>query len=158
MFILQIKKVLRAIGVFLLALVICGAITLLTGCKHTEYVTVPEYHTDTLYQSKVQKDSVYLRDSIYVHEYAKGDTIFLESRKWLTKYVEKLRTDTIYQSKVDSVPVPYPVTEYVEKSLSWWQKFRLGIGNIVLIGIGIYFLIVIFKYRGKFLSILHGGT
>lgn len=109
----------------IVALVLCG---LFTSCTTTKYVTVPEYHTDTLIQTKVQKDSVYLHDSTIVA--MAGDTVRIE--KWHTKYVEHLFHDTTYLSKTDTVPQPYPVTEYVEKELTWWQQTRLHIANILL--------------------------
>ena len=101
---------------------------LMSGCKQTEYVYIPTHSTDTLYVNKVQRDSIKVHDSIYVHEWTKGDTIFMESRKWLTKYVEKEVHDTVYQSKVDSVPVPYPVPQYIEKELTWWQRTKMKAG------------------------------
>ena len=105
---------------------------LLSGCTTTRYVTVPETHNDTVQITKHQRDSIWLHDSIHVKEYQKGDTVFVESRKWLTKYVERERRDTIYKSRVDSVGVPYPVEVKVPAELSWWQQLRLWLGNITL--------------------------
>ena len=102
---------------------------MMTGCKTTEYVPVPEYHTDTIYQSKVVHDSIYQHDSTYIKE--KGDSVYIE--RWHTKYVLKEKTDMLYESRVDSIPVPYEVVKEVEveKSLSWWQSARMHIGGIV---------------------------
>ena len=102
---------------------------MMTGCKTTEYVPVPEYHTDTIYQSKVVHDSIYQHDSTFIKE--KGDSVYIE--RWHTKYVLKEKTDTLYESRVDSIPVPYEVVKEVEveKSLSWWQSARMHIGGIV---------------------------
>lgn len=117
------------------------AILLFTSsCTTTRYVPVIEYHTDTLIQTKVLKDSVFLHDSISIKE--KGDTVLIE--KWHTKYVKKQVHDTTYISKMDTVPQPYPVPEYVEKELSWWQRFRMNAGGIALgllavcVGYGIF--------------------
>jgi hypothetical protein len=57
------------------------------------------------------------------------------------KYVEKLI--------VDSVPVPYEVKviEYRDKQLTWWQKTRIAIGDIVLFALAggiVAFIIKIF--------------
>ena len=99
---------------------------LLTGCTTTKYVTVPEYHTDTLIIQKHQRDSVWLHDSISIKE--KGDTVRIE--KWHTKYVEKQVHDTTYISKTDTVPVPYPVEtiKEVAQPLAWWQKTLMWLG------------------------------
>lgn len=112
---------------------------LLTGCKTVEYVPVIEHRTDTTFITKWQRDSVWLHDSIRIAE--KGDSIIIE--RWHTKYMEKLRYDTLYQSKTDSIPVPYPVTEYVEKSLSWWQRTQMYAGDLLLIG-----LLILLGYSG----------
>ena len=71
----------------------------------------------------MRRDSVYIRDSIYVWE--KGDTV--------TKYVERVRyqyklqtdtlykyrslRDTVYMERCDSIRVEKPV--YIEKPRRW---------------------------------------
>ena len=116
----------------IVALFLITAVLILGSCTTTRYVTVPEIHTDTLIQNTVQKDSVFLHDSIYHME--KGDTVLIE--RWHTKYRERLVHDTLYQHRVDTIAKPYPVPEYVEKKLSWWQRLRLHLGNIMLVLIG----------------------
>ena len=124
----------------LIVMIVLSLVLILTSCKHTEYVTVEKVRTDTTYISKLQRDSVWLHDSIHVSE--KGDTVKIE--KWHTKYIEKQVHDTLYKAKVDSVPVPYPVPKYIEKNLTWWQQTRIHIANILLylLGFGLLFMIV----------------
>ena len=117
----------------------------LAGCKQTEYVTVEKVRTDTTYITKLQRDSVWLHDSIMVSE--KGDTIRIE--KWHTKYVERIRHDTLYQATHDTIPQPYPVTQYVEKPLSKIQKAFIGIGILSLMVVIIF---VVWKLK-KFLPL-----
>ena len=118
---------------------------MMVGCKTTEYVPVPEYHTDTIYQSKVVHDSIYQHDSTFIKE--KGDSVYIE--RWHTKYVLKELTDTLYESRVDSIPVPYEVVKEVEveKSLSWWQAMRMHIGGIVVWLLLILAIYGILKWR-----------
>lgn len=123
------------------------AVWLLGSCTTTEYVTVPEVHTDTLMVTQHSRDSIYVHDSIWVSEQQRGDTILLTTTKWLTKYVERLSHDTIYKSKTDSVPQPYPVEVKVPADLSWWQTFRLHVGDIALIAFGILALLGIARWR-----------
>ena len=130
----------------IVALFLTTAVLILGSCTTTRYVTVPEIHTDTLIQNTVQKDSVFLHDSIYQKE--KGDTILIE--KWHTKYRERLVHDTLYQHRVDTIAKPYPVPEYVEKKLSWWQRLRLHLGNIMLVLIGAAVLYAAAKLYLKF--------
>lgn len=111
---------------------------LFIGCKTIEYVPVEKVKIE--YRDKIEKDSIYVNDSIYIHE--KGDTVYFE--KWHTKYIERLRVDSIV--KVDSIPVPYEVEKIVkvEKSLSWWQKLRINLGGVfvALIGAGGVYLFI----------------
>lgn len=118
---------------------------LMCSCKSVEYVPVVQYetHHDYIYLTKVQRDSVWLHDSIHVSE--KGDTIKIE--KWHTKYIEKQVHDTTYVAKHDSIPVPYEVEKLVEKKLSKWQMLRMTVGDAVLmiiVGVLVFFLVRLF--------------
>jgi hypothetical protein len=118
------------IAAFIIAMIVCS---FFTSCKSIEYVPIIEHHTDTLIKTNVQRDSVYVHDSVTVTQ--KGDTVKIE--KWHTKYVEKQVHDTTYVSKIDSIPTPYPVEVKVEKQLTWWQQTRLHLANILLWLVGI---------------------
>jgi hypothetical protein len=103
---------------------------LMCSCKTIEYVPVveKEVHHDSIYFTKVQRDSVWLHDSIAVKE--KGDTVRIE--KWHTKYREKQVHDTTYVAKIDSIPVPYEVIKEVPAKLSKTQKGLILIGIMTL--------------------------
>jgi hypothetical protein len=113
------------IAAFIIAMIVCS---FFSSCKSVEYVPVIEHHTDTLIKTNVQRDSVYVHDSVTVTQ--KGDTVLMD--RWHTKYVEKQVHDTTYVSKIDSIPTPYPVEVKVEKQLTWWQQTRLHLANILL--------------------------
>ena len=115
------------------------------GCTKSEYITVERVTHDTTYVAKHQRDSIWLHDSIRVSE--KGDTIRIE--KWHTKFIENVSHDTTYVATHDTIPQPYPVTEYVEKPLGWWQKFLIWIGIIALM---VVIVIVVWKLK-RFLPI-----
>ena len=116
------------------------ALAMLSSCTTTKYVPVIEHKTDTLIKTQHQRDSIWLHDSIHVSE--KGDTIKIE--KWHTKYVEKEVHDTTYIAKTDSIPQPYPVTEYVEKPLSTPQNGLMGIGILAILA-----LVVLIAFKLK---------
>ena len=108
------------------------ALAVLTGCKTVEYVpvTVVEHKTDSIYFTQVQRDSIWMHDSISIKE--KGDTVRIE--KWHTKYIEKQVHDTTYVAKHDSLPVPYEVIKEVEKPLTKTQKGLIWFGLLSFIG------------------------
>ena len=98
----------------------------LVGCRTQERV-VEVVRTDTLIQTKVERDSVYVesekRDSVYVQ--VNGDTVKVE--RWHTEWRDRWRDrgvhDTLYVSKHDTSKVKEVVTKAgAEKKLSWWQR------------------------------------
>ena len=106
----------------------------LTGCKGTrQIVERPVYIHDTSEVVSVQKDSVFVHDSVYV--YKNGDTLYIT--KWLTKSVTKIQHDTVRE--VQEIPVEVVKTEVrvVEKPLKWWQKTLQFLGLLVVVaGLG----------------------
>ena len=72
---------------------------LVTSCGAARKQVETIYLRDTTYISKVQVDSVFRRDSVFVKE--KNDTIYIYKEKVRDRY--RLLRDTIYQHKVDSV-------------------------------------------------------
>lgn len=104
------------------------------SCRTVKYVPVETVKVDTTYINKLQRDSIYMLDSVYVKE--KGDTVLIEKYKYL--YRDKLVRDTLYIAKTDSIQVPYPV----EKELTKWQQFRMNFGGWVIMIMVIIILIV----------------
>lgn len=136
----KVKNIIIEFCAWLLVGVLAGFIIFfLSGCTTTEYVTVEKVRTDTVYKSKVQCDSVWLHDSIHIRE--KDDTVTVE--RWHTEWRERLLFDTLLIATHDTIPQPYPVIKEVEKSLSWWQRLRLYLGDGVLV-----FLLVVAAYYG----------
>ena len=126
------KDFIKFEGVLLVILVVL--ICLFASCTKTEYITVEKVRNDTVWQNHTKHDSICVHDSIRVMD--KGDTVRIE--KWHTKYVESIRHDTVYKARTDSVPVPYPVTKYVEKNLSWMQKTLMGVGILSLMALIVF--------------------
>ena len=123
----------RNMNRFFLSLFSAMVLLLLTGCRTTRYVEVERVRTDTAYVSKIQRDSVWLHDSVMVERFLRGDTVFELRDRWHVKYVERVRTDTVYRQRAEIIPKPYPVE--VERRLSWWQRLRLWLGNVALVAL-----------------------
>lgn len=116
-------------------LVVLFVLCLLMGCRQTRYVPVETVVTDTTYINKVHRDSIYQRDSIYVHDL--GDTVTIYRDRYV--YRDKWRTDTLYVNRTDSIRVPYPV----EKELTRWERFRLDVGGYAIFTVITVVLIVV---------------
>ena len=62
------------------------SLLLLTGCRSVKYVPVETVRIDTVYQSKIEKDSIRIHDSIYVKEWQNGDTIYKDRDNIVAKH------------------------------------------------------------------------
>lgn len=118
-------------------------VIMLAGCKSVEYIE--KVRTDTTYITKQQRDSIWLHDLLYTHEYQRGDTVYLERTKYVTKYRERLRVDTFYKAKTDTLIVE----KVVEKNTiqSWWQRLKENVGGIALFAAFVALLIWIWRKK-----------
>ena len=93
-------------------------------------------HTQTNSQ---QHDSTYHRDSIYIREYIRGDTVYLD--RWRDRYRDRIitRTDTIYQDR--EIVIQLPPERYVPRAVRWLA----WIGGIAIL---VFLLLVFLKIRG----------
>ena len=121
--------------VILLTLAICSS------CRSVKYVPVETVRVDSLYLTIHERDSIHIKDSIYIRE--KGDTVFVE--RWRTQYRDRGRTDTLYVDRVREVQVPYPV----EKELTWWQEVKINFGDFSLVIIFVLLFIIIWMIKKK---------
>ena len=136
------KSFIRSVAILItviIGMIICA---LFSSCTTTKYVPVIEHKTDTLIQTNLQRDSIYVHDSITVSQ--QGDTVRIE--KWHTKYVEREVHDTLYQAVHDSIPQPYPVIKEVPAELTWWQHFRISLANILLWVVGIVAVVTLVRW------------
>jgi hypothetical protein len=140
----------------LLFIIMC---VLVTGCASTRLVTVPQQHTEHHWHtdSVRERDSVHTESNTIIRELDSaamaryGIQLKNAERAWLVQSREmemrlrELEHMTASRDTMrDSIPVPYPVEKRVPADLTWWQEFRLHLGNIalMLLGIGIVVLIV----------------
>lgn len=101
------------------AIIILVAILAMFSCRSVRYVPVETVKHDSVIINKIQHDSIYSRDSVYLER--ANDTVFLYKYKYLYKY--KNLTDTMYVTRRDSIQVPYPVevvkTKYRVPGVLW---------------------------------------
>ena len=88
----------------------------LCGCR-TEYIPIESVRYDSVMIEKLMRDSVFVRDSVYLKE--KGDTIYKYKDRFV--YVYKNRVDTFFAEKIREKEVPVPV----ERKLSWWEVVKM---------------------------------
>lgn len=143
------------IAYILCAIIITCLVYMLCSCS-TKYVAVPEYHyenhhtTDTI----IQRDSILKENNTVIREadstmlaelgikIKNGERAILVLRQELERVLSEQREavhDTIIRT--DSIRVPYPV----EKKLTYWQKFQIKAGTVVLflaVAVGLYWILL----------------
>ena len=80
----------------------------------TEYVTQEVHHRDT----------VITRDSVYIREWVKGDTVFVD--RFRDRYVYRDRWRDSIRVQVDSFAFETIKEVQVEKPLSWGKRAKIG--------------------------------
>jgi hypothetical protein len=137
---------------------------MLTSCgTKNVYVPVDRVHTETvtLKDTVVDVKLEYIRDSVtvpdstsylsnrYAYSWAamKGGLLTHSLGTWQASI--PVEVQYIDRTITDSVPLPYEVKvyEYREKSLSWWQRARMTIGDISIILIIVIAGYFIFKKK-----------
>ena len=118
----------------ILSLALC---IIVVGCKTTtKIVEVPiekvVTKTDSIYITKVKVDSLFEKDSIYINTYVKGDTIYRDNYRFISRWRDRVKLDTIYKTHTDTIKVEKAITIEVEKPLSWWQKVKQDVGGIAM--------------------------
>ena len=107
----------------------------LIGCSRVNYYPVENYQRDSIYIKQFERDSVYFRDSVYVH--TKADTVFLNRVQY--KYREMVIRDTVRLVKCDTTTV----VREVPREFTQLQTLKMNIGTGVLWAIPILLLLFI---------------
>lgn len=118
-------------------------LVLLCACTETVYVPV----TRTEYRDVVRRDSVQVRDSIFIREQLRGDTVFITQvrDRWRERVTDV--HDTMIVQRTDTISVPVVRTEYVEKPL---PRFVRG----CVAGFWVLLLITVLRWRKVLAALL----
>ena len=102
------------------------------GCRSAKQAAqlVREVHTDTLYLSNVQYDSIFVfKDKLTDRT---KDTVYIKDS--ILEYRYRLLRDTIYKTRVDSIPVIREVEVVREvRHIPWYAKLLSWIGALALL-------------------------
>ena len=111
-------------------------------CSCTKKIYVPVESVRTEYIDRMQRDSIYVLDSVRIVE--RNDTIFHTKYKTTFKY-RNVR-DSIYLK--DTIREPYAVEKIVkvEKQLSWYQNICIK-GFSFLLGALLGFLLYLLRKK-----------
>lgn len=94
-----------------------GLSLLFGGCKTVEQeTTLTKVDTVRIYSQ--HKDSVVYRDSVFVHLYERGDTVYHVTERWNVRYNDRVAVDTVYKVR----EVAQQSKEVAEKKEPWYEK------------------------------------
>lgn len=121
-----------------LVLLVC---VVMVGCRTLPEPVAVRVERDSIYLSRVERDSVFVRDSVTIRE--KGDTVYRD--RWRVEYRERVLRDTAYIERNDTIT---NVVE-VEKALTWWERTRMAAGDVALLALGVLLIYMILRYGTK---------
>ena len=112
------KGIFNGCGFLLAAWAVIIAICLMfCGCKTVERENIVT-KTDTVRIYSQHKDSVVYRDSVFVHLYEKGDTVYSITERWNVRYNDRVRVDTVYKVR----EVAQQSKDVTEKKEPWYER------------------------------------
>jgi hypothetical protein len=94
------------------------------ACTTTKYVPVESVKVDSVYVAKAQRDSIFVRDSVYVA--VKADTVFFSRVQY--RYRDRILRDTVCVLSIDTIS---KIVE-VEKRLTFWQQKKMQFGTVAM--------------------------
>lgn len=141
------KNLLYFLLAFLLAS--CATSKPVQTSERTETDRTYSAHLDSLLRASMARDSIVVRDSVYVFQ--KGDTVTQYVEKWRYRYRTNTDTiykvtllcDTVYMERTRDVEVEKPV--YVEKKVPWYDRGAIWIGRLAVVIICIWLLFCYLK-------------
>ena len=124
----------RASRMIFKGIMCCALISSLVGCKSIEVVSSSEVQD---VQKLWSVDTVVIRDSIYIREVMRGDTVYLTRTEWRDRWRTQLVHDTIIHTDSIVRVIEHPPERYVPKFYKWctialWAVLALAIGYVCI--------------------------
>ena len=120
------------------------------SCSSTKSMPVVQSNDTTSFiQRSARVDTVYLRDSVFVSEKMRGDTVYLTRVEWRDRWRTRVERDTVVDVRVEKEVVQLPPERYVPKFYRWCTIALWAIG-ILAIGYGLL------RWRVKWLRVGSG--
>ena len=116
-----------------------GIIILVSAsCSSTKSMPVVQSNDTTSFiQRSARVDTVYLRDSVFVSEKMRGDTVYLTRVEWRDRWRIRVERDTVMDVRVEKEVVQLPPERYVPPfykrcTIAFWAI--VAVATIVVIG------------------------
>ena len=77
----------------------------------------------TYAHEKTSIDTIYLRDSVFISERQRGDTVYLTRTEWRDRWRTRIERDTVVDVRIEKEVVQLPPQRYVPKFYKWCTIF-----------------------------------
>ena len=130
----------RASRMIFKGIMCCALISSLVGCKSIEVVSSSEVQD---VQKLWSVDTVVIRDSIYIREVMRGDTVYLTRTEWRDRWRTQLVHDTVHHTEFVEKIIEKPPEKYVPKFYKWCTGLFLAI----IAGVILYYVLkIVIRY------------
>ena len=102
------------------------------SCKSVEAVT-SDAHNSSLITHSSHHDTVVVRDSVFVSERQKGDTVYLTRVEWRDRWRTRIERDTVVDVRIEKEVVQLPPERYVPP---FYKRCTIALWVIGLLAIG----------------------
>lgn len=133
----------RALIMMVVLYVVFIAVTLIIacGCSPRIIERVQVQHDTLLWYSNI-RDSVMVHDSVYLHEWQRGDTVYVEKTSWRVRWRDRQKTDTVYISKTDTLTQTKTIEKTTRRSLVERMRDAASLAGIfVVLLAGLYMIL-----------------
>lgn len=123
---------------FALTVALLLMVVILSGCRPTQILNENNSEThDTIVQIHHTRDSIYIRDSVFVK--TANDTVYID--RWRERCRYLIERDTIYQTR-DSVQVRVVTQKEVVEVVPWYCKTSI---LLLLLAVVLFLILFLFK-------------
>ena len=118
--------------------IMCFAlIVFFVSCRSVEHCSTVVQNGSELFNVVRSVDTIVVRDSVFISERQRGDTIYLTRTEWRDRWRTRIERDTVVDVRVEKEVVQLPPERYVPKFYRWctfalWAI--IAIATIVVIG------------------------
>ena len=102
----------------------------LPSCRSLD-VAHSDVHQSSLIAHTSHHDTVVIRDSVFVSERQKGDTVYLTRTEWRDRWRTRVERDTVVDVRVEKEVVQLPPERYVPKFYKWCTVLLFALLTVV---------------------------
>lgn len=119
------KTIRRYFDVILSVALLMATLWLICSCSTVKYVPVENTNSDSIYIYQLERDSIFVKDSVFVQTVA--DTVYHTRVQW--RFRDRVVRDTVRVVKRDTTTV----VRLVEKNLTKWQQAKMSVGGYAIV-------------------------